>query len=125
MPQNLRQRRIARAEELAAQYPSAAEVLRFFVPIARFQDESYCAAEKGLKKQEQSVSFVQPLAAEVVERFPEFLSLVEGIGPGPVLAAARELRSQTANHQRELLSAFWTNAGAPVIGVEDKGDGDK
>ena len=120
MPQSSRQRRIARAEELAAQYPSAAEVLRFFVPIARFQDESSCAAQKALKNQGQSASFVQPLAAEVVERFPEFLSLVEGMGPGPVAAAARELRSQTANHQRELLSAFWASVGASV---SDRGDG--
>ena len=122
MPQSLRQRRIARAEELAAQYPSAAEVLRFFVPIARFQDESYCAAQKALKNQEQGVSFAQPLAWEVVDRFPEFLSLVEEIGPGPVAAAARELRNQSANQQRELLSAFWTSAGAAV---SDRGDGDK
>ena len=76
MSQNLRQRRIVRAEELATQYPLAAEVLRFFVPVARFQDESYRAAEKALKMQEKSVSFAQPLAAGVVERFPEFLSLV-------------------------------------------------
>ena len=125
MSQSLRQRRIARAEELAAQYPSAAEVLRFFVPIARFQVESYCYTQKALKDQEQNVSFAQPLASEVVERFPEFLSLVEGIGPGPVAAAARELRNQSANRQRELLSAFWTRAGAAVTGGEDKGDGDK
>jgi FdhE protein len=122
MSQSLRQRRIVRAEELATQYPSAAEMLRFFVPVARFQDESYHSAEKALTNQEQSVSFVQPLAAGVVERFPGFLSLVEGIGPGPVAAAARELRSQTANRQRDLLSAFWASAGAPV---SNRGDGDK
>jgi FdhE protein len=119
MLQSLRQRRIARAEELATQYPSASEMLRFFVPVARFQNESYSLAEKALGNGRQSISFVQPLAAEVVERFPGFLSLVEGIGPGPVVAAARELRSQTANYQRELLSAFWTNTGA------DRGDGNK
>ena len=122
MSQSLRQRRIARAEELATQYPSAAEMLHFFVPVARFQDGSYSSAEKALRNQEQSVSFAQPLAAEVVERFPGFLSLVEGIGPGPVVAAARELRSQTANRQRDLLSAFWTSAGASV---SDLGDGNR
>ncbi len=126
MSQSLRQRRIARAEELAAQYPLAAEMLRFFVPVARFQDESYYSAQKALKSQEQSVSFAQPLAAEVVERFPGFLSLVEGIGPGPVAAAARELRNQTANSHRELLSAFWTRAGARLIRDEDEDeDGDR
>jgi FdhE protein len=119
MSQSLRQRRIARAEELATQYPSASEMLRFFMPVARFQDESYSSAEKALGNRGQSVSFVQPLAEEVVERFPGFLSLVEGIGPGPVAAAARELRSQTANRQRDLLSAFWTSAGAPVSDRED------
>jgi FdhE protein len=122
MSQSSYQRRIARAEELATQYPLAAEMLRFFVPVARFQDESYYSAEKALKSQEQSVSFAQPLAAGVLERFPGFLSLVEGIGPGPVAAAARELRNQTANRQRELLSAFWTSAGAPL---SNSGDGDQ
>ncbi len=119
MSQTLRQRRIPRAEELATQYPSAAEVLRFFVPVARFQDESYYLAEKAFKYPEQNVSFAQPLTAEVVERFPGFLSLVEGIGPGPVSAAARELRSQTANRQRDLLSAFWTRAEAPISNLGD------
>lgn len=119
MSQSLRQRRIARAEELATQYPLAAEMLRFFVPVARFQDESYCSAEKALKTQEQSVSFAQPLATGVVERFPGFLALVEEIGPGPVAAAARELRNGTADAHRELLNAFWIRAGAP-----GSGDGD-
>lgn len=126
MSQSLRQRRIARAEELATQYPLAAEMLRFFVPVARFQDESYGSAQKALKNHEQGVSFAQPLAAEVVERFPGFLSLVEGIGPGPVAAAARELRKQTASSQRELLSDFWARAGTPVmVGGDADRDGDQ
>jgi FdhE protein len=116
MSQSLHQRRIARAEELVTQYPSAAEVLRFFVPVARFQDESYSSAEKVFKNQGQSVSFAQPLAVGVADRFPEFLSLVEGIGPDRVAAAAHELRNQTANSHRELLTAFWTRAGAPLMG---------
>jgi FdhE protein len=125
MSQNLRQRRIARAEELATQYPFAAEMLRFYVPVARFQDESYSSAQKAFKNHERSVSFAQPLMAELVLRFPGFLSLVEETGPGPVAAAACELRNQTANRQRELLSAFWTRDGAALIGGEDKGDGDQ
>jgi FdhE protein len=125
MSQSLHQRRIARAEELANQYPAAAEMLRFFVPIARFQDESYHSAHKAHQGHDEGVSFAQPLAAEVVERFPGFLSLVEETGPGPVAAAACELRNQSANCQRELLSAFWTRDGAAVIGGEDTGDGDK
>jgi FdhE protein len=121
MLQSVRLRRIARAEQLTAQYPAAAEMLRFFVPVARFQDESYGSAEKVLKHQELSISFAQPLAAVVLERFPEFLSLVAGIGPAPVAAAARELRNQTVNRQRELLSAFWTKTGTPIM---RDGDGD-
>ncbi|MBZ5615621.1 MAG: formate dehydrogenase accessory protein FdhE [Acidobacteriia bacterium] len=123
MSQTFRQRRIARAEELAAQYPSASEMLRFFVPVARFQDELYRAAQKTLKSQKPVVSFAQPLAAEVVERFPGFLSLVEETGPAPVAAAARDLRNQAANRQLQLLTAFWTRDGGRVIGVGDKGDG--
>ena len=55
MSRNLHQRQIARAEELATRYPSSAEMLRFFVPVARFQNESYCTAEKVFKNQEQNV----------------------------------------------------------------------
>jgi len=122
MSQNLRQRRIARAKELAAQYPLAAEMLRFFVPITRFQGESYSSAEKAVEGQEQDVSFAQPLAGWMVERFPGFLSLVEEIGPSPVAAAARELRNGTANDHGELLSGFWARAGAPA---SSWGDGDE
>ncbi len=94
-------------------------MLRFFVPVARFQDESYSSAEKVFKNQEQSVSFAQPLAAGVAGRFPGFLSLVEGIGPRPVAAAARELQNQAADAHRELLSAFWTRAGAQLMGEKE------
>ena len=38
MAQNEWQRRIRRAEELGAQYSFAAEILRFYVAIARFQE---------------------------------------------------------------------------------------
>ena len=90
------------------------------MPVARFQDESYGSAAQAFRNQEQTVSFAQPLAAEVMERFPGFLSLVEGIGPGPVAAAACGLRSETADSHRELLSAFWTTAGAAI---SNSGDG--
>ncbi len=120
MPQSLRQRRIARAEELATQYPFAGEILRFFVPVTRFQNESYGSAENAFRNQQQSISFEQPLVAGVVDRFPDFLSLVEGIGPGSVAAAAYELRHQTADSKRELLSGYWIGAG-----TSGKGNGGK
>ncbi len=119
MSQKLRERRIARAEELAIRYPSAAEMLRFFLPVARFQGESYSFAEKAFKNQEQSVSFAQPLAVGVAERFSGFLSLVERIGPDSVAAAARELRNQAADVHRELLSTFWTGAGTLPVGEKE------
>lgn len=118
MPQSPRQRRIARAEELAAQYPSAAEVLRFFVPIAHFQDELSGTAENAFKSDE-SISFAQLPAAGVEERFPAFLHLVERIGPRHVAAAACELRDRPANTHRELLSAFWAGAKDPLSNSED------
>ena len=41
MPQNEWQRRIARADELSAQYSFAAEILRFYVAVAHFQEKFY------------------------------------------------------------------------------------
>src|ERR1700676_2644083 len=40
-------RRIARAEELGAQYSFAAEILRFYVAVARFQKDFSTELERG------------------------------------------------------------------------------
>jgi FdhE protein len=70
MKQSPWDRRIQRAEELATAWPHAAEILRFYIEIARFQKAIYDAA---------------PTAETLPRHFPALLSLVRRVGP-PALA---------------------------------------
>ncbi len=75
-------RRIARAEELARTCPPAAELLRFYREIARFQ--------KAIYEQLKSDGRHPPVSA-LLPHFPALLSLVKRIGPAPVAHVAEEL----------------------------------
>jgi len=88
------QRRIHRAQELSAQHPFAAEILGFYIHVARFQE--------GLHQHLSTVP--QPPAAfvdhdltasqlsELASRFDSFLSVAEAHGPKPLAELSRELR---------------------------------
>src|ERR1700681_2703975 len=88
VPQNEGQRRIARAEELGAQYSFAAEILRFYVAIARFQENFYEELGRSFERSRaeagpvESEPFARPLQPELIGRFGRFLSVVEENGPG-------------------------------------------
>ena len=75
-------RRIARAEELACTCPPAAELLRFYGEIIRFQ--------KVVFEQLKSDARHPPVSA-LLPHFPALLSLVRRIGPAPVGQVAEEL----------------------------------
>jgi len=78
--------RIRRAERLAAEHPAAAEMLRFYAQVARFQKGVY----KRLKAQARSE--LQPACLE--PDFADLLRLVQRIGPAAMAARARELETQ-------------------------------
>lgn len=111
MPQNEWQRRIARAEELGDQYSFAAEILRFYVAIARFQEKF--SEELGRSFERSSAGgiepepFARPLQPELTGRFGRFLSVVEENGPDPLREAARELRDGGDDSHFQLLTVFW------------------
>src|SRR6202171_3047093 len=92
-PQNEWQRRIARAEELGAQYSFAAEILRFYVAVARFQEKFYEELGRSFERSRagsvESEPFARPLQPELIGRFGRFLSVVEENGPDPLREAAR------------------------------------
>jgi FdhE protein len=75
-------RRIARAEELADTCPPAAELLRFYGEILRFQKVIY----EKLKSDGR-----HPPVSDLLPNFPRLLSLVKDIGPTAVAHAAEEL----------------------------------
>src|ERR1700675_4478493 len=96
--QNEWQRRIARAEELGAQYSFAGEILRFYLVIARFQENFYEELGRSFERSSagagrvESEPFARPLHRELTNRFESFLSVVEQNGPDQLREAARELR---------------------------------
>ena len=100
------EKRIRRARELAAQYPSAAQVLEFYAEIAAFQKHVFDAvAAENLQPDP-----VRPLAEQLVrpaalKSFPALVELVEKKGPPGLAQAARELRHPDAEQWRALLGS--------------------
>ena len=93
-------RRIARADELAGACPPAAELLRFYSQIARFQ--------RAIYEQLQPDRGHSPVSV-LLPHFPALLSLVKRIGPVPVAHAAAELAHERS--QWEDLLANGDGAG--------------
>lgn len=111
MAQNGWQRRISRAEELAVQHPLVAEILRFYVVIARFQESLGAAKNASLGGFAPAAeAFSRPLPRSAVDRFQEFLAVVGQSAPQPLCDAARELHRGDGNKDLELLTGFWTSA---------------
>jgi hypothetical protein len=112
-------RRIRRANELATTHPFAAEGLRFYERLARFQKSLYfeieaaCGRSKvprtpGALRREFDSFLLLP-------RFAPFLSLVVQIAPPPLAQSARELVAQSGVHWEEILVSFWdASLGSPV-----------
>jgi len=132
MAQNEWRRRIARAEELAAQYSFASEILRFYAAIVRFQEGFYGELGRsfsGLSLERSSAgagasdpeAFTRPLPLELAGHFRAFLSLVEANGPDPLRDAARELRDGGDASHFQLLTVFWdgSETGALPPGPHD------
>jgi FdhE protein len=121
--QNEWQRRIARAEELGAQYSFALEILRFYVAVARFQENFYGEIGDFSDKSDGGVggvttdggAFARPLPHNVSRQFGEFLAVVEEHGPNALRDVARELRDGGKDSRVQLLTDFWNGkeSGAP------------
>jgi FdhE protein len=113
MAQNEWQRRIARAEKLGSQYTFAAEILRFYGEIARFQKNLYGELGRLGTGASDSEPFARPFPPELAGRFRTFLSVVEENGPDPLRQAARELRDGGDDSHFQLLTAFWNGSEQP------------
>jgi FdhE protein len=118
------QRRIARAEELSAQYGFAAEILCFYAVIARFQEKFYKEIGSLRRRSDAgaataSEAFTWPLPRDVIRPFGEFLSAVERNGPLALREAARELRQGGEDTRVEFLTAFWSGSETSGTGPGD------
>jgi FdhE protein len=111
--------RIRRASELAAVHPFAAEGLRFYEQLARFQKslyseiESACGRSKmrrapGALRQEFDPFLLLP-------RFSSFLSLIDQIAPPPLSRSARELG---VSQWQEKLAKFWDAGLGPAVNLD-------
>jgi FdhE protein len=108
--------RIRRAEHLAAQHPFAAEILGFYIHVARFQQDLYQRIERALGK--ATVSQPDPDSAELAASFPAFLSLVEEKAPARLVQLARELRTKSSDSYHEFFTRCWTNIDPPADPAE-------
>jgi FdhE protein len=121
------QQRIRRAEHLAAQYPFAAEILAFYIHLARFQEDLYHRLERSsagvppavlLEKQRASrpLSGQQAAAATktLLSSFPEFLSLLEKRAPAPLSQVARDLHTSDPATWPDLFTQCFTHIDSPT-----------
>jgi formate dehydrogenase accessory protein FdhE len=116
-------RRIRRASELTSVYPFAAEGLRFYTRLAKFQKSLYADIQKALADSPKSAAD-RPLRDELdlfllLPRFSGFLSLIQQIAPAPLVQAAADLaRKGTAGWQRSI-EGFWHADSELAVCVDD------
>jgi FdhE protein len=107
------QKRIRRAEQLAVQHPFAAEILRFYVHLAHFQEGFYERIEHDSPKGSLAELSCLPETPVLLSSFPAFLSLVEEKAPARFAGVAHDLRNSSLDSSWNLLSHTWSQAGTP------------
>ena len=97
--------RIQRAEELAATHDFAAEVLRLYLKIAKFQQELYQRIQASSTK---STTCAAPAElSDLLTSFPAFLRLLKEHAPVTLSSFAdAQLEGDSASHG-DLLNTFW------------------
>jgi len=95
--------RIARAKELAAQQPAAAQLLQFYARVGEFQRNLYKDVAPRASAEPARSLRSQLQIALILPFFYDLLGLVEQSGPGPLEEAARELAATGENKCREVL----------------------
>ncbi len=104
------QRRIHRAQELTEQHPFAAEILGFYIHVARFQEELHQRLSAVLQSPIASADrdLTLPELSELSSRFEAFLAMAEAHGPKPLAGLSHELRAEGRGAWSELLQNGWT-----------------
>ncbi|MGA8441020.1 MAG: formate dehydrogenase accessory protein FdhE [Candidatus Sulfotelmatobacter sp.] len=111
------QRRIRRAENLAAQHPFAGQILTFYIQTARFQRDLYQRVEVALASRDR-FSPADPGLPELLASFPVFLTLVEEKAPARLAGVAHELRNLPPDSRTDMFNQCWTNADVPADPAE-------
>jgi FdhE protein len=109
------QRRIRRAEHLAKQHAFAAEILGFYIQIARFQEGLYQRIERVSASSPPSAdSRSDADATELLASFPQFLALIEEKGTARLSQVAHDLRRSDPESWHSLFTEYWTHIDAPT-----------
>ncbi len=112
--------RIERAVELGGRFPFAAQVLAFYVELARFQKAvyqglhscSYAASGDPARLPAELDTFI------VLPKISSLLDLVSQTGPTSLTTAAREIEQQGPDEWSSLLRNFWSADGEPLSEAE-------
>jgi formate dehydrogenase maturation protein FdhE len=106
---SLWQRRIRRAQDLASQHPFAAQILGFYIHVARLQEALH--KRMSTPRQPPTASADRELTAseraELSSGFESFLAMTEAHGPKPLAELSRVLRSRGPDGWSELLQGGW------------------
>ena len=108
------QRRIERAQELSTKHPFAAEILAFYIHVARFQEDRHRQLSTVLQSPAASADreLSEVELSELASGFELFLSMAEVHGPERLSKLSRELRARGSSFWSELLRTAWTACGA-------------
>ena len=113
MAKNPWQQRTQRAQALSAHHAFAAEILGFYIQIARFQEELYRRLEASSERNSSSAQDRTPAPPELEElkgTFESFLRLVEAEGPAQLAESAREVHRDGPDKWANLLDRCWSVA---------------
>ena len=104
------QRRIRRAQDLSSRYPSASEILTFYVHIAGIQENLQSELRQTLDARPASGydELDDRELSELVSRFGSFLSLTEKFAPAPLTELISQLRASGPALWSKLLRGAWS-----------------
>ncbi|MGH9501004.1 MAG: formate dehydrogenase accessory protein FdhE [Terriglobales bacterium] len=108
---------IRRAEQLAGQHAFAAEILGFYVHIARFQESLYQRLERS-PDTFPAPSTGLPDSPDLLASFPAFLSLVEETAPEQFAQTAHAVRESLSGSWPDLLNHCWSARKSPEVSEE-------
>jgi FdhE protein len=113
------QQRIRRAEQLSVQYPFAAEILRFYIEVAGFQQSLYQRLDSfpGNRPTVSQPGLLESLGS--LSSFPAFLSLVEEKAPARFVQVAHGLRNSPPDSWSNLLNDGWSEIDNPPDASEE------